>query len=337
MKYIIDFAIKYQSSDILISENNNIKIRKNGVLLEHPDQIILSRVQIIELIIQLSNNQIKISDDFFLNLNNYNFAVNFSSRYRIRCNVFNHIKGITIVCRIIDNNIIPISELQDVPQILFNLPKYQSGLVIVAGKIGTGKSTTISSIIEHINRTHAKHIITFEDPIEFIYQSKLSLIHQLEFDYTNYTQEHQFNQLFRQDPDIVVIGEIRTTAQLKQALQTAEAGHLVITSMHGESATSIVQRLYHSLKISEIYLLAQNLKTIIAQKLLFSTAGSRVVNYEILINNNAIKNLILEGKISQLNNIINTCKQSGMMSFEQHLQTLISRQQFSKNSDDMIF
>ncbi len=336
MKYIIEFAIKCQSSDILISENNKIQIRKNGMLFEHPDHIITSRIQIVELITQLSNNEVKLNDTFFLNLNTYNFAVNFSSRYRIRCNVFNHVKGIAIVCRIIDNNIRPISELVDSPKILFNLTEYQSGLVIVAGKIGAGKSTTISSIIEHVNRTKTKHIITFEDPIEFIYESKISLIHQLEFDYISTAQEYLFNQLFRQDPDIVVIGEIRTTNQFKQALQAAEAGHLVITSMHGESTISIIQRLYHSLNIQEIYLLAQNLKTIIAQKLLVSTTGSRVANYEILINNNAIKNLILEGKISQLNNILNTSKQSGMISFDQHLQELITKQQVSKTRDDMI-
>lgn len=208
--------------------------------------------------------------------------------------------------------------------------------MIIAGKIGTGKSTTISSIIEHVNRTTAKHIITFEDPIEFIYKSKISLIHQLEFDSILFNQKDLFTQLFRQDPDIVVIGEIRTSDQLKQALQAAEAGHLVITSIHGDSANSVIQRLYHSLNIHEICLLSQNLKTIIAQKLLMSTSGSRVVNYEILVNNNAIKNLILEGKISQISSIISTNKQSGMISFDQHLQELIKKQIISKPRDDVI-
>lgn len=321
MKNLIDFIIQHHCSDLLISQNNIIKIRKDGKLFDYPQQDnIATKEQIVEFIYQLSNQQIVITDDIFTKANSFNFAINFNSRYRIRCNLFQHQGGIGLVARVIDNQIQAISTQPNLPHLFFELTNYKSGLIIIAGKIGAGKSTTMASIVEEVNLNQYKHIITLEDPIEFQYYNKKSLIHQLTIQTSDYQDQLLFDQLFRQDPDLIVIGEIRNHNQFKLALKMAEAGHLVITSMHGADTVSIVQRLYHSLPSQEIYLLAQNLKIIIAQQLLFITNKDRTANYEIMINNNAIKNLILEGKIMQIYNIITTSKQQGMFSFKQHQQ-----------------
>ena len=322
---LLESAISSGASDLHLSNNHIVKVRINGELCDSkPIENTPTLYSIEEILEQLnlllgSNAQVKLTD---LHLKkSFNLSCQFNEQFRIRINISQHYHGIACAMRIINNNIPPLEDIS-VPAQLQEIAQYNHGLVIITGKTGSGKSTTIANIIQSINLNQRKHIITLEDPIEFVYHNQNSLIKQIEINTHISNLETALVEALRQDPNIIVIGELRTKESIKQALYAAEAGHLVISTLHSNSTTDAINRMIHFLDDHERIVLASTLKAVIAQKLIIAHNHSLTANYEILFSNHAIQNLIVEGKTAQIKNILSSGKTQGMLTFEQHLQEL---------------
>ncbi len=200
----------------------------------------------------------------------------------------------------------------------------KNGLILVSGPTGSGKSTTLAAIIHAINQQCQKHIITLEDPIEFIHTSQHCLIQQRELGCHTHSLAEGLHALLREDPDIILVGELRDADSIRLALTVAETGHLVLATLHTASATQAPERLVSVFPAQEkIHIQAQiagNLLAVIAQKLLPKQGGGQVAIFEILTNTPAVCNLIREGKTHQLQNILQTSAQCGMQTFAQGLE-----------------
>ena len=222
---------------------------------------------------------------------------------------------------------IPSFEALHLPSIFENFCNLKQGLVMVVGPAGQGKSTTIASMIEKINMGRSEHIITIEDPIEYVFLNKKSLIEQREMFLDTHSWDISLKSVLRQDPNVVFIGEVRDSETVRSALQIAETGHLVFTTLHTNSAAQTVDRMISSFsaeKQNEIKgQLAQVIEVVISQRLIPSDQIGTVPAFEIMIKNDAIENLIRDGKAYMIDNVINTSAQFGMVSIEKSIADLI--------------
>ncbi|MBU1035055.1 PilT/PilU family type 4a pilus ATPase [Patescibacteria group bacterium] len=222
---------------------------------------------------------------------------------------------------------IPKLESLDAPEVTDEFVKLTQGLVLVAGPTGAGKSTLLASMLEHINQNRVEHIVTLEDPIEFVYESKKSLVTQRELGLDFLTFAEGLKHVFRQDPDIVLVGEMRDPESISLALTLAETGHLVLTTLHTNGAAQTVERIIDSFpgaQQQQIRLqLSLMLKGVISQLLLPSLDNRLIPVHEVLINTHAVSNLIREGRTEQLQNTIFTSKDEHMVDLDQELQWLV--------------
>lgn len=255
------------------------------------------------------------------------FSIALGQKARFRVNAFFQRGYPSLSLRYITMDIPTLEELK-LPPILNNVCNLKQGLVVVVGPAGQGKSTTIASMVDSINNTRAEHIITIEDPIEYIFSNKISLIEQREMFLDSHSWDIALRSVLRQDPNIVFIGEMRDSDTMRYALQIAETGHLVFTTLHTNSASQTVDRIISSFdfeKQNEIKSrLSQVVEVIISQRLLPSAKAGSIPACEIMIKNDAISNLIREGKAHMIDNVINTSAQYGMISMEKSIANLIA-------------
>lgn len=246
-----------------------------------------------------------------------------------RVNVFRQIYGVAAVFRVIPAMIPTLDEL-GLPQVLKTLVDLPHGLILVTGPTGSGKSTTLAALVEHINVSHETHIITIEDPIEFIYQSKKSLINQRQVHRDTYDLNSALRSALRQDPDVILVGEMRDLETIRLVLTAAETGHLVMATLHTSSAPRTVNRIIDVFPAGEKNcirnLISESLQAVVCQTLLKKQTGGRVAAFEIMIGNPAIRNLIREDKIAQIITVVQTSRQTGMCTLDQHLQELVAKQ-----------
>ena len=245
---------------------------------------------------------------------------------RFRMNVFMQRRGISAVFRHIPDKVIPHNKL-GLPPSVINLTTNQNGLVLVTGPTGSGKSTTLAAMIDHINKNYNLHIISIEDPIEFVYYNKCSLISQREVHVHSQSFHSALRVMLREDPDVILIGEMRDYETIQMAITAAETGHLVLATLHTNSAIQTVERIidvFPSEKQKQIRsMLADSLRGVIAQTLIKRTdKEGRVGLYEVLLNTPAVSNLIREGKTSQIASIMQTSKAQGMITFDQAVSEL---------------
>jgi len=255
------------------------------------------------------------------------FSIALGQKARFRVNAFFQRGYPSLSLRYITMDIPTLEELK-LPPILNNVCNLKQGLVVVVGPAGQGKSTTIASMVDSINNTRAEHIITIEDPIEYIFSNKISLIDQREMFLDSHSWDVALRSVLRQDPNVVFIGEMRDSDTMRSALQIAETGHLVFTTLHTNSASQTVDRIissFDSEKQNEIKSrLSQVVEVIISQRLLPSAKAGSIPACEIMIKNDAISNLIREGKAHMIDNVINTSAQYGMISMEKSIANLIA-------------
>ena len=248
---------------------------------------------------------------------------------RFRCNVFMQRKGLGGVFRIIPEKIKTAQEL-GLPTSLMDMIDCDRGLILVTGPTGSGKSTTLASLIHHINYSREAHIITVEDPIEFVHTNVKCLVNQREVGVHTKSFANALKAALREDPDILLVGELRDLETISLALTAAETGHVVFGTLHTNSAAKTVDRIidvFPSTQQQQIRtMLAESLRGVIAQTL-FSRADSqgRVAAYEILKNNKAVANLIRENKIHQIPNAMQTGQSQGMITFEKYIEDLVKR------------
>jgi twitching motility protein PilT len=245
---------------------------------------------------------------------------------RFRVNLFYQRNLPGLVLRTIGTSIPTIEQLE-LPEVLKGIAAANDGLVLVTGATGSGKSTTLAALIDHINRTEACHIMTLEDPIEFVHVNKLSLINQREISVDSATFASALKHVLRQDPDVILIGEMRDMESAAVALTAAETGHLVFGTLHTQDAPESLERLINIFptdRVTQVRMqLSLGLRAIICQKLLPRAAGGRTAALEILINSPRIKKLILEGDTTKIPAAIQSSRQEGMQTFNQALVELV--------------
>lgn len=299
-------SVTQNASDLHLSSGEAVCIRINGqlqFLSEHRLSPISLETELLSLLTGDQKQQLYQNKQI-------DFAYQVKDLGRFRVNIFYQYRGISAVFRIIKQHIPTLSEI-NAPEIFKQLINYESGIILVTGSTGSGKSTTLASLINHINFNQSKHILTLEDPIEFIYHNQKSLIQQREL--TNL--EQTVDSLLRQDPDIILLGELRNKKAIQTALTVAETGHLVFATLHTNSAIETINRIIDVFEdSSQDFIrtqLSHSLKAIISQKLV-TTENGRKALFEVLINTPAVSNLIKEGKVKQIYSLMQTGQQYGM-------------------------
>lgn len=264
-------------------------------------------------------------------------AYSHQNQARFRVNGYFERQGLNFALRCLSKKIPTMQEL-NLPPVIQKIAEEPYGLILVTGPTGSGKSTTIASIIDYINQTRAEHIITIEDPIEYQHQNKKSLIKQREVGENENTLSfpQALRAALREDPDVILVGEMRDLETTSLTITAAETGHLVLSTLHTNNTYQAINRIidiFPPYQQSQIRIqIATSLTAIIAQRLIPKIDGGRLAAFEIMIANSAIKNLIASNKISSIPNTIKTAREAGMILLEDHLKQLIEKKLITQNS-----
>ena len=321
---LLAFAVKNKASDLHLSSGLPPMIRVDGDL-RHMNLPALENQQLTELLYSTMNDHQR--RDFEANLEcDYSYPVPGLARFRVNC--FHQDRGVGGAFRTIPVAIWSLEDIGAPPSFkeIINVPR---GLVLVTGPTGSGKSTTLAALIDHLNNTVAGHILTIEDPIEFVHTSRKCLINQREV----HRDTHGFNQALRsalrEDPDIILVGEMRDIETIRLALTAAETGHLVFATLHTSSAAKTIDRIIDVFPAGEKAMvrsmLSESLRAVIAQTLLKRMSGGRIAAHEIMIATPAIRNLIREDKVAQMYSAIQTGQNLGMHTLDQYMEGLVKR------------
>ncbi len=257
--------------------------------------------------------------------NDLDFAYAIPGVARFRVNMFRDLHGVGVVMRVIPAKVLTIEQL-GLPQIVKQFCTYPKGLVLVTGPTGSGKSTTLAAMVDHINKTRAEHIITLEDPVEFVHESNRCLVNQREVGAHTASFTRALKAALREDPDIVLVGEMRDLETISLAMETANTGHLVFGTLHTATAISTVDRIINIFPPEEQAqvraTLGETLRGVVAQTLLKRQGGGRVAALEVLVCNYAVQSLIREGKTHQIHNVMQTGRGAGNMLLNEELAKL---------------
>lgn len=320
---LISLVIKENASDLHLSEDRASIIRSAGFLLPLNDRPVLSRQDmkgILDEVVDASKKEI------FLEKREVDFAYYDKNKTRFRGNAYFAMGKINIALRLVPKNIKSFEELK-LPAILDTFANKQQGFFLVVGPTGQGKSTTLASIIETINQRRLEHIITIEDPIEYVFESKKSIIDQREVLQDTPDFHTALQGAFRQDIDVLMIGEMRSPEDISTAVTAAETGHLVLSTLHTNDAAQTIARIidsFESAQQTQIRTqLASSLLGVFSQRLVPRVSGGLIPAVELLINNNAVANLIRENRIHELNSVIETGSAEGMIDLNRNLSDLV--------------
>lgn len=322
IKELLTYVIEQRGSDLHLSSGMPPMYRVDGDLLRFEDAEPIANNKLLEMLKTI------IPDKLLPTIGNRDLDFSFALPNMARCrvNVFQQLNGISAAFRIIPLAV-PTLESLDMPPILQNLCGLPNGIILMTGPTGSGKTTTLTAMINYINQTEPCHILTIEDPIEFVHQSKLSLIQQREVHQHTISFDDALRSALREDPDVILVGEMRDPETIRLALTAAETGHLVFATLHTSSAPKTISRIVDVFPAGEKELvrtmLAESLQAIIAQNLIKRKKGGRVAVLEILLSTPAVRNLIRENKASQLESVIQTGQKLGMRSYEQSIKELI--------------
>lgn len=323
IEVLLEEVVRRKASDLHLQVGLPPMLRIDGTLVAAMGYDVLDEQTIERLIFAIldqDQRQILLKDKEF------DFSFAFGTLGRFRVNAFHERGNLAAALRLIPNEIKSISEL-GLPSVVMNFADYPRGLVLITGPTGSGKSTTLAALIDKINSEKAMHIVTIEDPIEFTHKSKKSAIVQREVHYDTYSFSAALRSSLRQDPDVVLIGEMRDLETISAAITIAETGHLVFATLHTNSASQSIDRMidvFPPHQQPQIRAqLANILMSICSQRLIPAIGGGRVVAAEILITNPAVKNIIREGKSHQLDAVIQTGADQGMQTMDRTLAGLV--------------
>ena len=321
---ILTLSAKQGASDLHISTGLPPMIRVDGEL-HRTNLPLLTHQQVHSLIYQIMNNKQKKEFEEFLDID-FSFSVPDVARFRVH--IFHQNRGYAAVFRTIPTQILTLEQL-GMGDVFRNISLQSRGLVLVTGPTGSGKSTSMAAMVDCINKNRSDHILTIEDPIEFVHQSNKSLINQRQMHRDTLNFDQALRSALREDPDVLVIGELRDLQTIRLALTAAETGHLVLATMHTTSATKTIDRVVDVFPASEKSMvrsmLSESLEAVISQLLLAKEGGGRVAAFEIMIGTRAVRNLIREGKIAQMYSSIQTGSAVGMQTLDQSLNYLVGQ------------
>ena len=321
---LLAFSAKNGASDLHLSAGLPPMIRVDGDVrrINLPP---LEHKEVHRLVYDIMNDKQRRDYEEFLETD-FSFEVPGVARFRV--NAFNHNRGAGAVLRTIPSKVLSMEDL-GMGKIFQEISDYPRGVVLVTGPTGSGKSTTLAAMIDYINANRFDHILTIEDPIEFVHQSKKCLINQREV----HRDTHGFNEALRsalrEDPDIILVGEMRDLETIRLALTAAETGHLVFGTLHTTSAAKTIDRVVDVFPSEEKEMvramLSESLQAVISQTLLKKNGGGRVAAHEIMLGTPAIRNLIRENKVAQMYSAIQTGGSLGMQTLDQALKNLVAK------------
>ncbi len=315
--------VEHKTSDLHLCTDCKPMYRKDGTIVPLRSENPVSPERMEQLLFEIAPPD-KMEE--FKRCNDTDFAYELPGCGRFRVNYFRDHKGIGGVFRLIPSEVVTFDELK-LPPVLKKFCELPKGLVLVTGPTGCGKSTTLAAMIDHINKTRSDHIITIEDPIEFVHQNQRCLINQRQVHLHTASFKAALRAALREDPDIVLVGEMRDLETTHIAIETAETGHLVFGTLHTTTAISTVDRLidqFPSEQQQQIRtMLAAALKGIVAQILLKKKGGGRVAALEVLVVTPAVASLIRDAKTSQIMSIMQTAKKEGMTLINEELTRLV--------------
>ena len=321
---LLAFGVKNRASDLHLSAGLPPMIRVDGDV-RRINVPALDHTTVHDLVYDIMNDKQRKDYEEFLECD-FSFEIPGLARFRV--NAFNQNRGAGAVFRTIPSEILSLEDLK-APETFKGIADYPRGVVLVTGPTGSGKSTTLAAMVNHKNETEYGHILTIEDPIEFVHQSKKCLINQREVHRDTLGFNQALRSALREDPDVILVGEMRDLETIRLALSAAETGHLVFGTLHTSSAAKTIDRIVDVFPAEEKdmvrAMLSESLRAVISQSLLKKVGGGRVAAHEIMIGTPAIRNLIRENKIAQMYSAIQTGQQYGMQTLDQCLQGLVAK------------
>ena len=318
---IVCAASERGTSDVLIAPGVPIRFRVDGQLVDAVDEILTAEDTASLGREACGSEYQKVENGIEVDL-----AQTFSNGVRCRLNVYRSMGKCCMAIRLLASSIPDLNKLGVLP-VVHEFQNYQRGIVIVTGETGSGKSTTLAAIIDRINHSRADHIVTLEDPVEYVYEPDRCSIDQREIGRDTQSFAEGLRAVLRQDPDVILVGEMRDFSTIETALTAAETGHLVFGTLHTQSAPDSIDRLvdvFPEERQQQIRMqLSMTLKAVVSQQLLRKRGGGRVLAAEVMIVNPAIRNLIREGKTPQIANTLATTAELGSITMDRALQALV--------------
>lgn len=329
IEVLLEEVIKRKASDLHLQVGLSPMLRVDGALLPVTGSEPLDEEGVESLIFAVLDEDQK---QILLKDKEFDFSFAFGDLGRFRVNAFHERGNLAAALRLIPNEIVTIEQL-GLPEIVNKFAAYPRGLVLVTGPTGSGKSTSLAALIHKINTEQSKHIITIEDPIEFTHKSMKSVVVQREVHYDTYSFSAALRSALRQDPDVILLGEMRDLETIASAITMAETGHLVFATLHTNSASQSIDRMidvFPPHQQPQIRAQLSNiLMAIVSQRLVPSIGGGRVAAAEILVATPAVRNIVREGKTHQLEAVVQTGAEFGMQSMDKTLVSLIHSGQVS--------
>src|SRR5688572_20485485 len=323
IEVLLEEVVKKKSSDLHLQVGLPPMLRVDGSLMPVAGANVLTDEAVEALIFAILDEDQK---QILLKDKEFDFSFAFGDLGRFRVNAFHERGNLAAALRLIPNEILTVEQL-GLPPIVNKFAEYPRGLVLVTGPTGSGKSTTLAAMIHKINTERAEHIVTIEDPIEYTHRSKKSVIVQHEVHYDTYSFSAALRSALRQDPDVVLIGEMRDLETIASAITIAETGHLVFATLHTNSASQSIDRMVDVFPPHQQPQIRSQLSNILmavaSQRLLPAIGGGRIAAAEILVATPAVRNIIREGKSHQLEAVIQTGAEHGMQSMDKTLVNLI--------------
>jgi twitching motility protein PilT len=326
---LLAFSVKHEASDLHLSAGLPPMIRVDGDIRRINVPALEHKV-VHGLVYDIINDKQRKDYEEFLETD-FSFEIPGLARFRV--NAFNQDRGAGAVFRTIPSKVLTLEDLgcPDTFKDIVNVPR---GLVLVTGPTGSGKSTTLAAMMDYKNDSEYAHILTIEDPIEFVHTSKKCLINQREVHRDTLGFAEALRSALREDPDIILVGELRDLETIRLALTAAETGHLVFGTLHTSSAAKTIDRIIDVFPAGEKgmvrSMLSESLRAVIAQTLMKKIGGGRTAAWEIMVGTPAIRNLIREDKVAQMYSAIQTGQAHGMQTLDQHLQELVKRGMISR-------
>ena len=327
---LLTFAVKNRASDVHLGAGEVPSVRIDGEV-RRLDLDPIQRDDATRLAYSIMNEEQRRAFEEHLEVD---FSIGIADVARFRAHVFTHARGVGMALRQIPTRVLTLEEI-GAPRVFQRIAELDRGLVIVTGPSGTGKSTTLAAMIDHINRTRAQHVITIEDPIEFVHAPMKCLVNQREVGRHTTSFATGLRSAMREDPDTILAGELKDVETTGLALHAAETGHLVFATLHTSSATETIDRIIgiHPPEQQDYVrsMLAATLQAVVAQLLIKPRSGQgRIAVHEILVGTPAIRNLVREGKVVQIPSVLQSSKAEGMQTMEMALKALVTRNRITR-------